>query len=264
MRKLWIAGVAAVVVAFSAVGIAYAVNTYEVDIASGSPNKAGSAAKPVPSTLNFGYEVGDTEGNRPSVINQYFIAAEGIKYFPKARPTCKFAQADESPKYNNKCKAAIVGNGTIANAFGASVEPSAKAPCDVKLTLINISNGPGVTKKRGGMAIRIDTDPPACALSIHGALAAPIFDVKLEGIASSELRFTVPDNLRHPAPGVDNSVIDVTSHVLRKTGKVKVKGKERTVGFASAVGRKGKTRLVRVTFVSEDGNKSTATTTYPK
>ena len=92
MRKLWIAGVAAVVVVFSAVGVAYAVNTYEVDIASGSPNKAGSAAKPVPSTLNFGYEVGDTAGNRPSIINQYFIAAEGIKYFPKARPTCTFAQ----------------------------------------------------------------------------------------------------------------------------------------------------------------------------
>jgi hypothetical protein len=134
----------------------------------------------------------------------------------------------------------------------------------VKLTLINISNGPGVTKKRGGMTIRIDTDPPACPLSIHGALAAPMFDVKIEGVPSSELRFRVPDNLVHPAPGVDNSVIDVTSHVLKKTGKVKVKGKSRTVGFASAVGRKGKTRTVRVTFVSEDGNKSTATTTYPK
>ena len=48
MRKLWFAAVAAVVVAFSAVGIAYAVNTYEVDIASGGPgNKAGSAAKPM-------------------------------------------------------------------------------------------------------------------------------------------------------------------------------------------------------------------------
>jgi hypothetical protein len=265
MRKLWIAAVAAVVVAFSAVGIAYAVNTYEVvDIASGSPNKAGSAAKPVPSSLNFGYEVGDTAGNRPSVINQYFIAAEGIKYFPKARPTCTFAQADESPAYNKKCKAALLGNGTIANAFGASTVPTAKAACDVKLTLLNISNGPGVTKKRGGMAIRIDTDPPACPLSIHGALAAPIFDVKIEGIAGSELRFKVPDNLVHPAPGVDNSVIDVTSHVLKKTGKVKVKGKTRTVGFASAVGRKGKTRTVRVTFVDETGHNATATTTYPK
>jgi hypothetical protein len=114
------------------------------------------------------------------------------------------------------------------------------------------------------LSIRIDTDPPACPLSIHGALAAPIFDVKIAGIPSSELRFRVPDNLAHPAPGVDNSVIDVTSKVLKKTGKVKVKGKTRTVGFASAVGRKGKTRTVRVTFVSEDGERSTATTTYPK
>jgi hypothetical protein len=264
MRKLWIAAIAAVVVAFSAVGIAYAVNTYDVDIASGSPNKAGSTAKPVPSSLNFGYEVGDTAGNRPSVINQYFIAAEGIKYFPKSRPTCTFAQSDESPAYNKKCKPALLGTGTIANAFGASTDPTAKAGCDVKLTLINISNGPGVTKKRGGMSIRIDTDPPDCPLSIHGALAAPIFDVKIEGIASSELRFKVPDNLVHPAPGVDNSVIDVTSHVLRKKGKVKVNGKTRTVGFASVVGRKGKKRTVRVTFVDETGHKATATTTYPK
>ena len=265
MRKVWITAVAGVVAALSVAGAAYAVNTYEVDIASGGPsNKAGSAAKPLAAFLNFGYEVGDTENLRPSVINQYRIASEGIKYFPKARPTCTFAQADESPTYSSACKKAIVGNGTIANAFGASVDRTGKAPCDVKLTLLNISNGPGVTKKRGGMAIRIDTDPPACSLSIHGALAAPFFDVKIEGIPTSELRFTVPDNLIHPVPGVDNSVIDVTSHVLRKTGKVKVKGKTRTVGFASAVGRKGKKRTVRVTFVDETGHKETATTTYPK
>jgi hypothetical protein len=264
MRKLFMAAVAGLVLAISLASVAYAVNTYEVDIASGGPNKAGSMAKPVPAFLNFGYEVGDTEGNRPSVISQYFIAAEGVKYFPKARPTCTFAQADAAPKYSNKCKAALLGTGSIANAFGAATDPTAKAGCDVKLTLINISNGPGVTKKNGAMAIRIDTDPPACPLSIHGALAAPIFNVKIQGIPSSELRFKVPDNLTHPAPGVDNSVIDVTSKVLKKTGKVKVKGKTRTVGFASNVGRKGRTRLVRVTFVDETGRKATATTTFPK
>ena len=54
-----------------------------------------------------------------------------------------------------------------------------------------------------------------------------MFDVKIEGDADSELRFTVPDNLVHPAPGVDNSVvIDVTSHVLKKTGKVQGQGQE--------------------------------------
>ena len=39
-------------------------------------------------------------------------------------------------------------------------------------------------------------------MSIHDALAAPIFDVKIEGIPSSELRFTVPDKLTHPARAV--------------------------------------------------------------
>jgi hypothetical protein len=266
MRKIWIAGaVAAVTAAVLVTGAAYAVNTYVVDIASGGPgNKAGNPVKPSPVFLNFGYEVGDTENLRPSVINRYFIAAEGIKYFPKARPRCTFSQADESPAYSRKCRAALVGRGTIANAFGASTDRTAKAPCDVKLTLLNISNGPGVTRKRGGMAIRIDTGPPDCPLEIHGALAAPIYDVKIEGIPTSELRFRVPDSLIHPAPGVDNSVIDVASKVLRVTGKVKVHGVKRTVGFASAVGRKGKKRTVRVTFVDETNHKFTAFTTFPK
>jgi len=266
MRKIWIAGaVAATAAAFTVAGAAFATNTYVVDIASGGPgNPKGSAAKPLAAFLNFGYEVGDTENLRPSVIKRYFIAAEGIKYFPKARPTCTFSQADQSPTYASKCKAAIVGHGTIANAFGATGDRTAKAPCDVTLTLLNISNGPGVTKKRGGMAIRIDTGPPDCPLDIHGSLAAPIFDVKIEGVPTSELRFTVPDSLVHPAPGVDNSVIDVTSKVLRVKGKAKVHGKKQTVGFASAVGRKGKKRTVRVTFVDETGHKFTAFTSFPK
>lgn len=264
MRKLLLAVTLGVVAALAVAGIAGAVNTYEITIGKTTPDKAGSLSKPSPAKLGFGYKVGDSENLRPSVINRYFIAAEGIKYFANAVPKCTFAQANESPKYNSKCKKAVVGSGSIANAFGPATDRTAKAGCDVKLTLINISNGPGVTKKRGGMAIRIDTDPPACPLSIHSALAAPIFDVKIEGIPTSELRFQVPDNLVHPAPGVDNSVIDVVSKVNRVTGKVKVHGKKQKIGFASAVGRKGPKRTVRVTFVDETGHKATAFTTFPK
>jgi hypothetical protein len=265
MRKLLVGAVVVVVAALSVVSVAFATNTYRVEPASGGPgNKIGSLDKPLAAFLNFGFKVGDTDNLRPSVIKQYRIASEGIKFFTKARPTCTFAQADESPDYSPACKKALVGNGTIANAFGAANDRNAKGKCDVKLTLINISNGPGVTKKRGGMAIRIDGDPPDCPLPLHRSIPTPFFDVKIEGIPTSELRFTVPDNLRHPAPGVDNSVIDTVSHVLRKTGKVKVKGKTRTVGFASVVGRKGKKRTVRVSFLDETGHKEIATTTFPK
>jgi hypothetical protein len=264
MRKLWMAVTLGVVAALAVAGMASAVNTYVISIGKTTPDKPGSVSKPSPAKVDFGYKVDDTEGLRPSVINRYFIAAEGIKYFPQAVPKCTFAQADESPAISKKCKKAIVGKGTIANAFGAATDRTAKAPCDVKLTLINISNGKGVTKKRGGIAIRIDTGPPACPLDIHGSLPAPIFNVKLDGIPSSEYRFTVPDSLVHPAPGVDNSVIDVVSHIPRKVRTIKIKGKSRKVSFASSVGRKGKKRTLRVTFVSEDGQKSTAVEEFPK
>ena len=138
------------------------------------------------------------------------------------------------------------------------------------LTLINISTGdprfPGTVsqiRRRGGIAIRIDTDPPACPISVHEALAAPFYDTKIQGIPTSELRFTVPDSLAHPG-GLDNSVVEVTSFIQKKTGKVRLKRGEppsARVGFYSLVGRKGGTRTVRVTFVDESGAKSTATTT---
>ncbi|MEA2330951.1 MAG: hypothetical protein QOH58_1089 [Thermoleophilaceae bacterium] len=266
MRKLWIAVAAAAVAALAVAGIASAVNTYEVHIASGSPTKPkGSLTAPVPSKLNFGYRVGDSDNLRPSVVTRYFIAAEGLKSFPKSRPTCTFTQATQSPAYARACRAAIVGSGRIDNEAGAPNDRAQKLPCSVDLTLINISNGPGVTKKRGGMAIRIDTedDTDRCPIQIHDALAAPFFDVKIEGIPTSELRFTVPDSLAHPS-GLDNAVRVVVSTVNKVTGKVKIKGQNRTVGYYSAVGRKGAKRTVRVTFVAETGQRSTATTTYPK
>jgi hypothetical protein len=264
MRKLSVAVIIGVVAALAVAGVAGAVNTYVISIGKTTPDKPGSVAKPVPVKLGFGYKVGDTENLRPSVINRYFIAAEGIKYFPQAAAKCTFSQADESPSYNSKCKKAVVGKGTIANAFGASSDRTAKAPCDVKLTLLNISTGKGVTKKRGGIAIRIDTGPPDCPLDIHGSLPAPIYNVKLDGVPSSEYRFTVPDSLVHPAPGVDNSVIDVVTTIPKKVKKVKIGGKTKKVSFASSVGRKGKKRTLRVTFVSEDGHKETAVEEFPK
>jgi hypothetical protein len=93
---------------------------------------------------------------------------------------------------------------------------------------------------------------------LHEALAAPFYDVKLDGISTAELRFSVPDTLAHPG-GLDNSVVEVATTINKLKGKAKVNGKNRTVGFYSAVGRKGKTRTTRVTFVDETGAKSTAT-----
>jgi hypothetical protein len=263
MRKLLMAVAAALVIAIAVAGVASAVNTYVVHLASSNAASKGSTAKPSPASLKFGYQVGDTEGLRPHVIKQYRIAAEGLQAFPDARPTCRFDQVD-GLAIEPACRKAIVGGGTIQNAVGAPNDRSQQEACRVKLTLINISTGdprdrktvPQV-RKNGGMAIRIDGDPPTCIAPVHDALAAPFYDVKLGGISTAELRFTVPDTLAHPA-GLDNSVREVTSNIKKLTGTARVKGKNRKVGFYSSVGRKGRTRTVRVTFIDESGVSKTA------
>jgi hypothetical protein len=266
MRKLWMAVAGAVVLAIAVAGIASAVNTYDVHLAN-SKAKKGSTAKPAPASLQFGYRVGDTENMRPQVIREYRIAAEGLQSFPKSRPTCTYDQATaNAAKHDPACNKAVVGSGTIENEAGAPTDRSQKLPCNVRLTLINIRTGDprypktvSQIRKRGGIAIRIDGDPPTCPIPVHAALAAPFYDVKIQGVSTAELRFTVPDELAHPG-GLDNAVKEVESSIQRKTGTVRIRGNRRTVGFYSSVGRKGRTRTVRVTFIDESGVKKTATT----
>jgi hypothetical protein len=271
MRKLWMAVAGAVVLAIAVAGIAGAVNTYEVHLANSKAKGKGSPAKPSPARLQFGYRVGDTENLRPFVVREYRIAAEGLQSFPDARPKCTFEQASDPTvtdpsDLSPACRRAFVGGGTIQNEAGAPPDRSQKLPCNVKLTLINISTGDPrypqtvrQVRRNGGMAIRIDGGPPSCPIEVHDALAAPFYDVRIQGVSSAELRFIVPDTLAHPG-GLDNSVREVTSTVQRKTGRVRIRGERRTVGFYSSVGRKGRTRTVRVTFIDESGAKNTATT----
>ena len=214
MRKVWSALAGAVVIALAVAGVASAVNTYDVHVASTSPNKEGSKAKPVPANLNFGYRVGDTEDLRPLVIEQYFIAAEGLQTFPDARPTCTFEQAtDPNVRFSPSDLSREVQEGDRRRGHDRQPgrrpnDRTQKLECDVFLTLINISTGDprypktvSQIKKRGGIAIRIDTRLPEgsrCPIPVHEALAAPYYDVKIEGISSAELRFTVPPTARPP------------------------------------------------------------------
>jgi hypothetical protein len=274
MRKLWIVALALAAV-MAVAGVAIAANTYQVFLAKTTAGK-GTRAKPIATKLDFGYRVGDSENMRPFVIREYRIASEGTFAFTKARPRCTYVAATDPnvldpAQLSSACRKAKVGTGTIDNLAGAPNDRSQKLACDVKLTLINISTGDprypktvSQIRKRGGLAIRIDADPPECPISVHEALAAPWYDTKIEGIPTSELRFTVPDSLAHPG-GLDNAVVETTSHLQKLTGLVAVRNgvpvaaAKRRVGYLSLVGRKGGTRTTRVTFIDESGAKSTAT-----
>jgi hypothetical protein len=256
MRKLSIAALTALAV-LALGGVAYATNVYTVHIASSSPKGKGTPAKPQPVKVNFGYTVADDQGLRPTVIKQYRIASEGLVTFPGAFPTCTFAQAS-AQRLPAACNKAKVGGGLVRNNAGASNDRSQKLICNLRLTLINVS-GAG---RNGALAIRLDGDPPppsdpnsrqlGCTVSIHTAIRAPYTQVRLGGFKSSELRFTVPDNLAHPIPGLDNSVVEAVSRVDRKLARTRVRGVRRQVGYYNEIGCRGQ-RTVRVRFVDEAG-----------
>ena len=144
MRKLWIA-VLALAAVVAVAGVAVAANTYTVHLAEVTPGK-GTMKRPIPAALDFGYQVGDTENMRPFVIREYRIAAEGTRSYPDARPKCTFDAATDPSAVtpaalSAACRRAFVGTGTINNLAGAPNDRSQKLPCNVKLTLINISTG---------------------------------------------------------------------------------------------------------------------------
>jgi hypothetical protein len=263
MRKLLVAGLAAVIV-FSLAGVAYAVNQYEV-IAGGS-NVSGTPAKPASGRIQFGFEVSDSDGLRPTPIQNYRIASEGLVTFPRAFPSCTFAQAS-GEVLNRACNKAKVGSGIVRNHVGSPSDRNSRLICNLQLTLINVT-GPGISRSRGGVAIRLDgdtktiTDPNSreigCVTAIHEAIKAPFFNVRIDGRPSSELRFTVPPDLLHPS-GLDNAVVETNTIVGSKKRSTRIRGKNRRVSFYSSVGCKGRQRAVRVTFIDEQGRTSRET-----
>ena len=274
MRKLLIPAIAAVV-AIAVAGIAFAANVYTVD-GDTKPRAKGSATKPVPVSLDFSYTVEDeVAANRGIPVKSYFIGAEGLVTYPKAFPSCSGgtsgANAPDLATANRACKKARVGGGVIKALVGARNAPTASQNCVLNLNLYNLKPGNygelGRVGKNGGLAIRIDGDPPAppnlddsnkgqCLAPQHAAILATYHSVKIKGVTSDELRFTVPPELLHPAQGLDVTVRQVFSEIAKKTAKKKINGKQRTVGFYSAIGCKGNQRSVQVTFVSETGQRT--------
>lgn len=252
MRKLWIA-VLALGAVFALVGSALATNTYTVHKAGATAKGKGSLRHPIPTGIVIGFKVGDTDSSmRATVIEKYAIGAEGILANSKGAPQCSFNDLNDPGPVPSKCNKARVGGGIVRNAAGPSADRSKahSLPCNLDLDLYNIGTG---------MAIHLDShsQPPpggqgdfssreiGCPLPIDGryTINAKFVKTKIAGVTSTDLRFTVPENLKHPASGVDNSIFESVSTILKKTKNGK--------GFYNKVGCKGNRRTTRATFVTE-------------
>ena len=225
MRKIAMFAIA-VTALFGVVAIAQASNTYQVTVAKVSPSKAGTALKPKPITINFGYQVGETNNNRPSVTTDYVIAfgkqIKSHRSFFKGSKVCTVSQAGYSSGQPPKCPAtAKAGAGSIQNFAGNTTDPTSKIPCNLGLTLY-VGDGKTVpAAANDGIAVKNDlvlaikrVNVSDCALAVDAALPAG-FVTTTNGTA---LKFHVKKTpFQQPLPGVDNSVINVTSSVGKTT-----------------------------------------------
>ena len=123
-----------------------------------------------------------------------------------------------------------------------------------------------------GAALRLDGDPPAppagsdapqCAISIHTSIRVRYVPIKIDGVRSTALRFTVPDTLLEPVTGVLNSVVGATFTITSKTRTVKVRGKSRPLKIGSAIGCNGRTRTAIVDFTDVTGDTQRAEKEVP-
>jgi hypothetical protein len=287
MRKFLIAAVAAVSV-LAVAAVAFAANVYTVDGGT-SPRGKGTPTKPLPVSLNFAYTVADENpALRGTPVEKYFIGAEGLVTYPEEFPSCSGgadgANNTQLSVVKRVCKKARVGGGIIKAYAGASPPPESNseiarsANCVLELNLYNLKPGNygprgKISKKHGGLAIRIDGVQASipnlndehkgkCATAQNEAILAPYKPVRIKGVKSDELQFTVPQSLLHPS-GLETVVRDVSSNVRKRTARKRIKGTNRKVGFYSAIGCKGNQRSIQVTFISEEGQRTPITKNKP-
>jgi len=248
MRKLLIAVVALVAV-IAVVSVAYAANVYTVTGSTAAKGK-GSKTKPIPTAVKLSFQVKEEDASkRGTVVEKYAIGSEGVVTNPKLFPKCAFSDMDNEATVPAKCSKALVGSGIAKNAAGSSGDTSLanSTGCNLSVRLYNNGSGMIIRLDGGPPAVPIDSDQIGCALPIHTAINGKFVKHTIGGMTASDFTFTVPQGLRHPLTGIDNSIRRSDTNVKLKVKKVR--GKRR--GFYEKTGCKGSKRLVRATFTSE-------------
>jgi hypothetical protein len=228
-------------------------NTYTVTGAV-TPAKAGTKAKPTPATVSFGYTVGEKNGNRPALIDQYDINFAGLQENSTAFPACTAAKIDADQSDVNCPKGSLMGTGNVENQTGSTSDTTQHSiTCHLDLKFYNSGKHHAALYLHGAPNA---ADPAkSCPLAIDKAIDAKF--VKKNG--GNSIVFKVDNTLLHPITGFDNAVVKVTSKINPTRKTVKIKGKKHSF-FESVGGCKNKKRAVSVTFHQVDGTSAKAKT----
>jgi hypothetical protein len=231
----------------TAVAFAAQVNVYTVE-GSITPNQGASKAQPRPIQLKFSFQVKEAGGQRPSPIKTYSIGFWGGRSNGGRFPKCTAQQINATQSDAACPKGSQVGTAVVKNAAGSTADPAdTSVKCDLTMKIYNA----GVNRA----ALFLEGAPPDCVISINQAVDAKF--VSAFGGKGQALEFSIPANLLHPIPGLDNAQVDVSSTIFKKT----IKAKGRTQGYFvvdQACPKNGKAPIA-VTFTSEAGESKTAT-----
>jgi hypothetical protein len=253
----------AVAAALALTQVALAANQQHVSRASVLPASGGRPAAPKPVQIGFSLSVKEEHAQlRPAPIKTYAIGTEGVIAFPGALPHCSLAQAKPRRGPAKPCKPAQVGSGLIRAAAGLREDTAiaSSLPCNLQLRLYNTGTG---------VALRVDTDTPVppsfkskqlgCPVPIHTAIRGSFDKTTIDGLPAMDLRFTLPKLLLRPLEGWEGALQLVDATLKRQTGRARVKGRLREVGYFSAIGCRGGQRTTRAVFIDESGARAEAT-----
>jgi hypothetical protein len=243
LRKLAVL-TAALMAVFAMAAVAVAQSTSYNVTASTSPAKPGSKSKPVAESVKF--SVSAAASGRPSTSATFKVAFGGMRSNGKSFKTCTASSINARQSDKGCSSAAKVGSGTVKTLSGASDNPTdVSVPCNLNLTIYNAGNKKAALWLNGGPGIA----GAPCPITIAQAI-----DAKFVKAGNGEaLQFSIPANLRHPVPGLNNGISQINATILKKTTKVKGK----TVGYFESVACKG-SRPVTLTLTSESGATSTS------
>ncbi len=246
--------------------VAYAANTYTVDLAQITPTNSGTLKSPKPERIRFGYTVSTTDGNRPATSTDQSVSfGPGLKARGKLKrtttafafPQCKLSQASA-----NTCPANTkVGSGVVKNLAGLKSDPSQKIPCQLNLTIFNGDGKIYPPSQNDGRSVREDLwlslkgQPPICPLVVNAPIPAQLSYPGGRLTLSFHIS-RVP--FQEPQTGVENSVVNVTASIYKIA---RVKGRTRGIVESTACPKGG--RVVKVTFTDATGAKASASKKAP-
>lgn len=259
MRRIIIVCTALAVLALAGAGAAFAAgsfNTYGANF-SFSPNKAGSASKPVALGFSQNLTAAGTGSNRAGPLTRLTSTFYGLRTNGKYFPTCSATKiGNPQTGYDKACpKGSLVAQGPVTALLGPATDGSASvhSPCNPYVKVYNSG--------QGKVTFFFNIIPPKyiCATLSTGASAPYPGTLKTVG-KNLVLDVPLPPDVSTKAGNIAGVYASLIHYTL-KFSKLTTKVKGKTVGFIESTGCKAGNRpwSQKFTALNYDGASASST-----